>query len=159
MMNAPTKKGKASKETHPVPENLTITPVKGFEDVARVLALAYHQTTEGKGAERHSSGYRAFADQPISQIPRSKGLLIGLGGLSFQIEKKSGEADRMVERATDVDAWATIDVRGQYAAAMREMLGVIVYSVAKYLYIEEQVAMIGEPLRPRRNERDDEQDG
>lgn len=98
--------------------------VGGYENLARVLAMAYHQSAIGKGKERHAES-RPFKEQPIMQIPQSMSFEGGLGGLSYQITKKNGEADRMCDRE-------------EYRAAMKEMLGVMVYAAAKYLHIEKQ---------------------
>lgn len=102
-----------------------IGDVKGYEDLARVLTAAYDQSARGKGKERHSSGSsKAFADQPINTLPAGMPPLAGLGGVTYQVQKKTGEALRMVAE------------RSAYGPAKAEFLGAIVYLTAAYLQVE-----------------------
>jgi hypothetical protein len=94
----------------------------GYEDLARVLAAAYDQSARGKGAERHARG-QAFENQPIRTIPLMLGAHEGLGGLAYQVIKKTQEAVGMSSR-------------GMTEHAKKELLGAIVYAAAAYLHIE-----------------------
>lgn len=131
-----------AKSVAPLPQ---MGGVPGYDDLERVLCLAYDQCARGKGKERHASD-RTFMEQPINTIPQSKNFLVGLGGLSYQVEKKSGETDRMCERAfaifsdkeEDFDLSVKLGVE-KLEAALRESLGVIVYAAAKYLHIEREM--------------------
>lgn len=119
--------------------------VPGYEVLERVLTLAYDQAARGKGAERHSSSNaRPFLEQPINTIPMSKSFLVGLGGLSYQVEKKCGETDRMCERADEQSRISAMDEKAEDTlhAALRETLGVIVYAAAKYLHIERELKRV-----------------
>lgn len=116
-----------------------------YADLARVLTLAYSQAAHGKGQERHAGQEaRAFSEQPINTIPQAKSFLVGLGGLSFQIEKKSGETDRMCERADEQSRLSAMDNRAEETihAALKETLGVMVYAAAKYLHIERELKRV-----------------
>lgn len=92
----------------------------GYEDLARVLELAYDQSAKGKGSERHAN-QKPFKNQPIMEIAR----MVGVGGHSYQICKKAQEATTMVERE-------------KFDAAKAEFLGAIVYAAAAILLIEEK---------------------
>lgn len=94
--------------------------VKGYEPLARVLALAYDQSAKGKGKERHAND-KAFDRQPILEIAR----MVGVGYHAGQIQKKVQEATGMAARK-------------EFGAAKAELLGAIVYAAAAYLYVEEQ---------------------
>lgn len=96
--------------------------VEGYDDLERVLTLAYDQSARGKGAERHAKK-RPLQDQPISTIPEMLGAREGLGGLTYQVIKKTQESVGMANR-------------GNTAAAKAELLGAIVYAAAAYLHIE-----------------------
>lgn len=117
--------------------------VAGYEGLERVLSLAFDQAARGKGADRHAAG-RGFEDQPIITIPVSKSFLVGLGGLSYQVEKKNGEADRMCEKADEHARLSSDDslAADTLFAARKEMLGVIVYAAAKILHIERELARV-----------------
>lgn len=104
--------------------------VPGYSDLARVLTLAYDQSARGKGAERHAKR-RPFAEQPIRTIPAMLGEWEGLGGLTYQVIKKTQESVGMA-------------TRGDTHAAMRELLGAIVYAAAAYLHIEDKMKEDGE---------------
>lgn len=97
-------------------------PVRGYDSLQFVLKLAYEQAAIGKGKERHAGG-RVFDLQPIMTIPRTIGGIAGLGGLAYQVNKKTTEAVNMA-------------ARGECEAAQREMLGAINYLAAAYLYTE-----------------------
>lgn len=97
--------------------------VPGYEDLAGVLAEAYGQAARGKGKERHAN-QSPFKNQPIMRISRGRS---GIGGLSYQIQKKADEAIGMVER-------------GKHEAACKELMGSIVYAAAMILLIREKNA-------------------
>ena len=99
-----------------------IDPVPGYESLQFVLKLAYDQASAGKGKERHAGG-RVFDNQPIMTIPRTLNGIAGLGGLAYQVNKKTTEAVNMA-------------ARDQVDAAQREFLGAINYLAAAYLYAE-----------------------
>jgi len=106
-------------------EHMKLTPmgdVPGYEDLARVLLLAYDQSARGKGKERHARR-RPFNLQPIAIIPELLGAHEGLGGLVYQVIKKSQESVGMVSK-------------GRSESARAELLGAIVYAAAAYLHIE-----------------------
>jgi hypothetical protein len=90
------------------------TDVPGYEDLRRVLELAYSQAARGKGKERHADG-RAFVDQPIMLIQEMIGPGFGLG----QACKKLQESQRL-----------------EWSHAQNELLGAIVYIAAAYLHRE-----------------------
>lgn len=94
--------------------------VPGYDSLQFVLKQAYDQATIGKGKERHAGG-RPFDEQPIMTIPRTLNGIAGLGGLAYQINKKTTEAVNMADR-------------GYFEAAQREFLGAINYLAAAYLY-------------------------
>lgn len=89
-----------------------------YSELERVLNLAYQQASRGKGKERHVQfdGER-FEDQQILEITRR----VGGGGPAFQAIKKIIESGDL-----------------SHEAAMRELLGAIVYTAALYLYREEE---------------------
>lgn len=93
--------------------------VEGYGSLARVLRLAFEQSAEGKGKERHANA-KPFLRQPILE----NGRVFGDGFTSGQAVKKLQELHGMIER-------------GQFSAAKREALGAIVYTAATYLLIEE----------------------
>lgn len=92
----------------------------GYENLKRVLDLAFDQAASGKGADRHAGG-RKFEDQPIFKIAD----LVGVGFQSGQAIKKIQEAVSMMDR-------------GEYAAAEKEFLGAIVYTAACFLTSEKK---------------------
>lgn len=87
----------------------------GYESLGQVLMQAYLQAAEGKGAERHADS-KAFDDQPMQLIQQ----LVGPGFALGQAIKKCQESQRM-----DRDA------------AVRELLGAIVYIAGAIIHIEE----------------------
>lgn len=107
--------------------------VEGYEDVERVLTLAHDQTARGKGRERHANN-RPFNGQPIMEIPKMMEGIAGLGGLVYQIQKKSNEAVGMARRT-------------EFEAAKKELLGAIIYTVAAYLHIEREEGLEGDSLK------------
>jgi hypothetical protein len=97
--------------------------VPGYEQLSRILGLAYGQAAHGKGKTRHSSnmtGFKPWHSQPILELAR----MTGPGASAYQIMKKAQEACGMVER-------------GDLAGAKAEALGAIVYAAALYKLIEE----------------------
>lgn len=108
----------ASGTTH----ELSVIPggVPGYEPLAKVLELAFDQSANGKGRQRHGRGKR-FLDQPIFGISR----MVGLGGLTYQIMKKAQEATSM-------------NHDGKPEAAQAELLGVMVYAAAAHILITEE---------------------
>ena len=90
----------------------------GYEELARVLKLAYHQAAVGKGRERHAAPqgtFLPFHEQPIVTLPG----MFGPGAQAFQITKKLPEACS----------------KGGYHGK-QEILGAIVYCAAMYLTLE-----------------------
>jgi hypothetical protein len=90
-----------------------------YAELQRVLDLAYQQSANGKGNERHANG-RPITEQPIMQITR----MVGYGFPAGQAQKKLQEAGGMLKA-------------GRPEAAQAELLGAIVYCAAAWLYIEE----------------------
>lgn len=90
-----------------------------YTELRRILDAAYDQSSAGKGAARHGNG-KPWHDQPIMTITRDVGLGFPIG----QTTKKSQEALGMVQR-------------GEFDAAVRELLGGIVYLAAAVRAIEE----------------------
>lgn len=89
--------------------------VPGYESLADVLKRAYDQAAIGKGAQRHATGL-PFHEQPMQTISQ----LVGSNdGLLYQAMKKIQESQRM-----DRDA------------AVRELLGAIVYVAGAIIYEE-----------------------
>ena len=101
----------------------SITP-KGYENLERILKLAFDQSARGKGKARHASspvGDRPWDEQPILAISR----MVGPGYAAGQVQKKVQEAVTMSGNTANLDA------------AMAEALGAIVYSAALYKIFEE----------------------
>jgi len=92
--------------------------VKGYESLANVLERAFDQAATGKGAERHADN-KPFHQQPMQQIGDRRGVGFILG----QADKKSEEAQGMANR-------------GQVDAAVRELLGAIVYLAGAVIWLE-----------------------
>jgi len=89
----------------------------GYEELAMVLVAALEQAQSGKGAERHAK------DMPFTEQPMQN--LIDLYGVGFdlgQAAKKSQEAQRM-----------------KTEAAVRELLGSIVYTAGAIISIESRM--------------------
>lgn len=109
------------KRAEPNPD-IEFVPVEGYGELSRVLISAYNQASRGKGKQRHADD-KPLMDQPIIAIPVLLGGTEGLGGLSYQIIKKSHESIGLTNRR-------------QFTAAKREFLDVIVYAAAAYLHLE-----------------------
>lgn len=92
--------------------------VKGYESLANVLERDFDQAATGKGAERHADN-KPFHQQPMQQIGDRRGVGFILG----QADKKSEEAQGMANR-------------GQVDAAVRELLGAIVYLAGAVIWLE-----------------------
>lgn len=92
----------------------------GYERLAVVLQAAFIQAAFGKGKERHANTL-PFHEQPMQQIARSRGLGFILG----QADKKSQEAQGMLER-------------GDADASVRELLGAINYLAGAVVFIQDQ---------------------
>lgn len=90
----------------------------GYESLADVLRRAFEQAARGKGAQRHAQS-QPFDDQPMQQICR----LVGPGFATGQAMKKLQEAQRLT-----------------HDAAIREMLGAIVYIAGAIIHQERQHA-------------------
>ena len=103
----------------PLTQNITTNVKDGYLDLFNMLNRAFQQAQNGKGHERHANGL-PFNEQPIMTIMQRHGPGFGFG----QIDKKSDEAHRMIERR-------------EYAAADRELQGIIVYAAAVMLRIHE----------------------
>lgn len=87
-----------------------------YADLSAILTLAYRQSSEGKGKDRHSGEGKPFDRQPIMEIARmTQGIDFHVG----QVMKKAQEASTMV-------------ARGQHDRARAELLGVIVYAAAAF---------------------------
>lgn len=93
--------------------------VEGYALLRAVLDEAFDQSARGKGAERHANG-RYFDQQPIMEIGR----MVGPGFATGQVMKKAQEATSMA-------------ARGESEAAVRELLGVIVYAASAVALVRE----------------------
>jgi hypothetical protein len=103
-------------QTQAEPEPLDKVP--GYETLDAVLRDAYDQAARGKGAERHADN-KPFDAQPMQLIADRRGIGFILG----QADKKSEEAQGMLNR-------------GRVDAAIRELLGAIVYTAGAIIWIE-----------------------
>lgn len=92
--------------------------VSGYERLADVLERAFDQAATGKGSERHADD-KPFHQQPMQAIGDRRGVGFILG----QADKKSEEAQGMANR-------------GQVDAAVRELLGAIVYLSGAVIWLE-----------------------
>lgn len=90
--------------------------VIGYEDLQRILKLAYDQAARGKGKERHADN-RGFNDQPIMLIQE----MVGPGFALGQACKKVQES-----------------VRLPWNMAQNELLGAIVYIASAYIHRERE---------------------
>jgi len=81
-----------------------------------ILNEAYEQAATGKGAERHANG-KSWDEQPIAEIGR----MVGIGFNTGQAIKKLQESSRM-----------------EPDAAVRELLGAIVYAASAIMLIREK---------------------
>lgn len=82
-----------------------------------VLKAAYDQASKGKGRERHANDL-PFHDQPMQRVSR---VLQSTDGMAFQAIKKIKEAKGM-----------------DTSAAIRELLGAIVYTAGIIIYLEQE---------------------
>lgn len=92
--------------------------VQGYEDLFHVLIRALDQAQQGKGHERHADG-KPFAEQPMQQLITLYGQGFALG----QAGKKMQESQRM-----------------EHGAAIRELLGAIVYIAGAIIAMESREA-------------------
>ena len=97
--------------------NINVT--EDYYHLAQVLALAYEQSSSGKGKNRHANG-KPFLEQPIMEIGR----MVGIGYQLGQAMKKAQEAGGMASR-------------GEILAAQAELLGAINYLAAAHIQLEE----------------------
>lgn len=98
--------------------NTFLLSAPGYETLAAVLHDAFDQAANGKGKERHANAL-PFDQQPMQQIGDRRGVGFILG----QADKKSEEAQGMFDR-------------GEVDAAIREILGAIVYLAGAAIYME-----------------------
>lgn len=91
--------------------------VEGYEPLHSVLTEALDQAQSGKGAERHANS-KSFIDQPMQTIAERR----GIGFLLGQVDKKTEEAQGMLERG-EIDAWE------------REILGAINYLAGSIIHV------------------------
>lgn len=99
-------------------EAATVIIPTGYRPLFETLMEAFRQASEGKGKERHGNG-RPFLEQPIFTIAESH----GAGFLTGQAVKKLCETPGLYEnKGTE--------------AAVRELLGAIVYTAAAVIYLQ-----------------------
>ena len=84
-----------------------------YHELADVLEQAFQQASAGKGKERHANDL-PFGQQRMQTIARGQG---HTGGLTYQVCKKAQEAEQLPREA-----------------ALRELLGVIVYASGAFIY-------------------------
>lgn len=96
-----------------------LTVEQAYGPLGTVLNAAYDQAAVGKGKDRHARG-KAFLEQPIMEIGR----MVGPGYATGQAMKKLQEANAMAGR-------------GQFDAALAELLGAINYCAAAYILVDE----------------------
>ena len=104
--------------------------VEGYELLRGILDEAYDQSARGKGHDRHANG-RYFDQQPIMEIGR----MVGPGFATGQVMKKAQEATSMA-------------ARGEADAAVRELLGVIVYAASAVALVREKAPRSDIDRRP-----------
>ena len=92
----------------------------GYERLAQILKAAFDQASAGKGKERHANNL-PFHDQPMQTIAAEH----GIGFITGQARKKMEEALGMFQR-------------GHADAAIKELLGTIVYTAGAVIYIEDR---------------------
>jgi hypothetical protein len=97
-----------------LPDAAVILDAEGYESLARVLARAFAQAAHGKGKERHAQG-QAFDAQPMQALCDLYGPGFALG----QAAKKAQESQRL-----------------EHGAAIRELLGSIVYTAGAIIAME-----------------------
>jgi len=106
--------------------------VPGYESLAGILLDAYNQAARTKGAERHANGM-PFDKQPMQTVADNR----GIGFLLGQADKKSIEAQRMLER-------------GEVSKARHELLGAINYIAGAILFVDRTQTSkqdVGEPIK------------
>lgn len=91
-----------------------VAVVPGYEELLNVLVRALDQAQLGKGNERHADG-KPFTEQPMQQLIALYGHGFALG----QAGKKMQESQRM-----------------EHEAAVRELLGAIVYIAGSIIALE-----------------------
>lgn len=91
-----------------------VAVVPGYEELLNVLVRALDQAQFGKGNERHADG-NPFTEQPMQQLIALYGQGFALG----QAGKKMQESQRM-----------------ERVAAVRELLGAIVYIAGSIIALE-----------------------
>ena len=101
--------------------------VAGYESLHSVLTEALHQAQSGKGAERHANN-RPFIDQPMQTTAERR----GIGFLLGQVDKKTEEAQGMLERG-EIDAWE------------REILGAINYLAGSIIHVRKNGRRYAKP--------------
>lgn len=97
---------------------MTMLKADGYDCLALVLARAFDQAARGKGAQRHAVS-KPFDHQPMQKLCELYGVGFALG----QAGKKMQEAQRM-----------------QPDAAVRELLGAIVYIAGAVIHLEREAA-------------------
>ncbi len=91
--------------------------VPGYKELGRILDLAYKQSALEKGVERHGQKDEPWHKQPIIRHQKAYGVGFALG----QSAKKMEESMAMDKEA-----------------ALREILGAIVYAAGAYYFIEKE---------------------
>lgn len=100
--------------------NNETTPIDpDYEALFLALFNAFDQGAKGKGKERHGNDL-TYREQPICTLPKQGH---GLGALTYQISKKAGEANTL------------LDIKG-VDAAIREIKGCVNYGAAALIYLE-----------------------
>ena len=92
-----------------------------YASLLDVLNRAYKQASEGKGVERHAKDGESFEDQLLFRIADKH----GVGFLTGQAVKKLDESARLF------DDFGT-------EAAVKELLGAIVYTAAAVIALEKE---------------------
>lgn len=90
----------------------------GYGKLGDVLHSAFHQAARGKGKDRHADE-KPFHEQSMARITQRRGIGHPLG----QADKKTEEAQRMLERGED-------------DKAVHELLGAIIYLAGAIIHIE-----------------------
>jgi hypothetical protein len=91
---------------------------KNYEELNKVLSLAYWRASIGKGRERHGEG-RPFTEQYICKGARR----YGIGALQYQIGKKCEEVSKLPDTQ----------------AKINELLDIIVYAAAAVIVLKEEL--------------------
>lgn len=103
--------------SYPEPVRASILDVRGYEDLRKILDLAYKQAAIGKGKERHGVKGEDWTRQPILRHQKAYGIGFALGQAAKKME----------------EAMALPPDRAKF-----ELLGAIVYVAAAYRFLEEQ---------------------